>query len=322
MNGMTVALTPCGIGMTTVDLDLGGEPAAPGAVTPRARGVPVRVLVGVTLAGSALLAAFLLRPLLDALAERWSQHSYYSRAFLVPLFSAYLAWDCREKLRLARPAWSRPGVLLCAGSLAVLGAGTAIASLVVTALAVPLGVGGLAVLVLGRERARAVAFPIAFLSLATPLPPALIPTLSLALRNAAALATHATLGLAGIESARAGTSIVLRGVTVDINDTCNGLSFLMAMLVIGVAFAWLNQSTWRRRLGVIALAGVVGLVGNWIRILGTALIAHRWGPAAATGVLHSVYGEAVYLGMVALFIAVLVTPSPRSRRFRTFVTGS
>jgi exosortase len=310
--------------MTSIELDLGrGHEPSVGVAPPRTRAVMIRHgLIAVVAAASALLAGLLLRPLLGGLADRWSRHAYYSRAFLVPLFSAYLVWELREKLRGARPAWSRPGVLLCAGSLAPLGFGAATADLTLMTLALPFFVAGLAVLALGRDRARAIAFPIAFLGLATPLPSALIPTLSLALRNAAAFVTQAALVLAGVDHRREGTSIVLRRVTVDINDTCNGLSFLMAMLVIGVAFAWLNQSTIRRRLGVIVVAIVVGFVANWVRILGTALIAHRWGAGAATGLSHIVYGEAVYLVMVALFTAVLVVRNRMVRRSPTFVTRS
>jgi exosortase/archaeosortase family protein len=103
-------------------------------------------------------------------------------------------------------------------------------------------------------------------------------------------------------------------VTIDINETCNGLALLMAMLVIGVVFAWRTQPTIGRGAGVVALACAVGFAANWIRIIATAWIAFTWGPEAAAGPAHLLLGESVYLGTVAVFTLLVVLgsrPAPR-----------
>lgn len=262
----------------------------------------------------ALLAGFLLWPAAGELIERWSQFSLYSRAVIVPLFSASLAWEVRRTLVGARPEWSRLGAVLGAAGLSLLSVAVAADNLTLTALSLPLLVGGLATLLLGRERARALAFPIALLGLMAPWPRSVLPAVSLALQTAAAVATHAALAVAGVASQRDGTSILLPGVTIDINETCNGLAFLMAMLVIGVVFAWRTQPTIRRGAGLVALACAAALVANWIRVTGTAWIAFSWGPRAATGIPHMVLGESVYMVTVAVFTVLVGLETRRTGR--------
>jgi exosortase len=237
--------------------------------------------------------------------------SFYSRGLLVPLFAACLVWRVRHALVGLRPAWSSAGALLVASGVACVGLGATTRSVTVAALGVPLLVGGLAVLLMGREQARTLAFPIAFLWLMTPLPRTAIPSISLVLQHAAALATEAGLNVLGVDNRREGTRILLHGVTVDINETCNGLAFLMAMPVIGVAFAWLSDRTLKRGSAVVGMALGVGLVGNWVRITGTALIAYWWGASAASGRSHDVYGELVYMAMVGVFVVLAIAVNRR-----------
>src|SRR5262249_35269647 len=122
----------------------------------------------------------------NELLERWRHFSYFSRGLLVPLFALYLAWDARAELRAARPEWCRVGVLLAVAGLVLLITGTGVRSITIVALALPLLIGGTAALLLGRARARALAFPIGFLALMAPFPRAVLPTISLALQTASA----------------------------------------------------------------------------------------------------------------------------------------
>jgi len=276
----------------------------------------------VALAAAAFLAlagAILVVGGAGELRDRWNHFSFYSRGVLVPIFAAYLAWQVRHQIRGLRLRWSRPGVLLTLAGFVTLGVGVVGRSMTVVGLALPVLVGGIVVLVLSTDQARQLAFPIGFLALMTPLPPAVLPSLSLALQTAAATVTARTLSLLGIVVHREGVLVHLQSVTVEINETCNGLQFLMAMLTIGAAVAWVSQRRPGHRAAVVAAAAAFGLAGNWVRIIGTALIAEGWEPSAAQGAPHAVYGEAVYVAMVAIFIATVRLMQRRVPRARNYL---
>ncbi len=105
---------------------------------------------------------------------------------------------------------------------------------------------------------------------------------------------------------REGLLLHLRGVTLEITEACSGLRFLLAMIIVGAAFAGAVLRRWRTRAVVVALALAVGLVANLIRVGATAVLADTWGAPAAEGLYHQATGKIVYLVMLASFVAAVV----------------
>jgi exosortase len=160
-----------------------------------------------------------------------------------------------------------------------------------------------------------VAFPLGFLGLMTPLPDALIPAISLPLQHLAAWFAGHALHLLGVPAARDGLLIYIPGVVLHINETCNGLRFFLAMIVLGTAFAWATPRRTGRRAAVLGLAVLIAIAANLVRVAGTGLLAHHWGPQAAQGFFHLAYGKVVYLAMLAPFlVGVLWLRRPRPGR--------
>lgn len=278
----------------------------------------MRALAGrrprVELGGAVLVAALgvLYAPVLRALVARWAEVPYYSYGFLVPVFSLYLAWDARHELA-RRPLVPSPvgGLGLLAAGLAVYAAGALGGSLTIQTLSLPVVAAGALVLLLGRARARVLAFPLGFLACMAPLPDGAVPALSRPLQHLAAGVGEWILWFLGVPVSRDGLYLALPSVTLHITEACNGLRFLLAMLVVGVAFAGMTQTAWRRRALVVAGALAAALVANWLRIAGTGMLAELYGHEAATGTAHLVWGKLVYAGMLVPF-AMLVVALKRS----------
>jgi exosortase len=257
-------------------------------------------LGGAAAAGIALAA--LTGPVLWDLARVWATVPYYSYGFLVPLFSAWIAWEARDRLRGARPAWSPPGGGLLLAGLALLGAGVAGHSLTLRALALPVVAAGVAWLAVGRARLGVLAFPLAFLVFMAPLPDAAVQAVSLPLQHFAAWFTGGALSALGVPSVREGLFIHLPELSLHVTEACNGLRFLLAMLVIGTAFAWRTVSPPGRRLATVGLAVSLGIAANLLRVTGTGWLAYHYGPEAASGFFHVAYGKVVYAAMLAPFV--------------------
>lgn len=263
-----------------------------------------RVELAAAALGVALLALY--APVLIAVGTLWMDVSYYSYGFLVPIFSVYLAWDARRELARHPIAPSRGGLAILGAGLALLFAGILADSLTVQMLSLPVVVSGALVLTVGTARTRVLAFPLAFLACMAPLPEGALPALSLPLQAVAAVAGEWLLWLVGVPVTREGLYLMLPSVTLHITEACNGLRFLLAMLVVGAAFAGITQTGWRRRALVVGAALGVALGANWLRVAGTGIMAELYGHEAAAGVTHVVWGKVVYAAALVPFGALVL----------------
>ncbi|HEY7650327.1 MAG TPA: exosortase [Methylomirabilota bacterium] len=279
------------------------------------RRVPRRAIQIGLGAVATLLLLTLYAPIVRDLASVWATIPYYSYGFLIPLFSAWIIWDARARLTAPQPGWSPAGVALLGAGVVLLEAATVMQSLTLAALSLPCMLGGAARLLLGRERARALVFPLAFLVFMAPLPQNALPAVSLPLQHLAAWVAGHALATLGVPSTRIGLDIYMPGVVMNVSEACNGLRFLLAMLVVGTAFAWTTQARTSRRLAVVTLAVLVAISANLVRVTGTGLLAHYWGPQTAAGFFHMAYGKVVYLVMLVPFVAGVLFL--RRHRFRS-----
>lgn len=252
------------------------------------------------------LAAALWGPTVRGLVVEAGRNPYHTWGALVPLFSASLLWPLRRRLAATPLAGDRRGLALLAAGLVAQALGAASASLTLMASAVPLTLAGLGLFAWGPRGFRPAAFPVAFLAFAAPLPAGAVAALSPPLEALAARAAAAALHAAGAPAVRDGLAVHLPGLTLQITEACNGLRFLLAMAVVGAAAAGTVAAGPARRLAVLALALVVGLAGNLVRVATTALLAYYWGPAAATGFFHLAWGKVVYLAVLLPFAAAVL----------------
>lgn len=250
----------------------------------------------------ALALAALYAPVARDLAALWLAVPYYSYGVLVAPFSGYLIWESRAVLRRSGSRRAPEGLAVAALGLILLAAGLTTRSLALQAVSLPVVAGGITLFFLGRERWKPIAFPLAFLVFMAPLPNGAIARLSLPLQLLAAWSTEKTLVALDIPVVRDGLFLYLRPVTLHVTEACNGLRFLFAMIVVGVALAWATQRRLPARTLVVSVAVAVAILANVVRVATTALLAHTWGPAAATGLFHLAYGKVVYLALLAPFV--------------------
>src|SRR5438094_808330 len=188
-----------------------------------------------------------------------------------------------------------------------------VVSLTMRALSLPAVLAGALLLVIGPGRFTALLFPVLFLAFMAPLPADVIPAISHPLQGLAAWFTAHALPVVGIPAVLDGFSVRIPGYVLDVNESCNGLRFLLAMIVIGAALAWSTRTGSLRRFGIVALAVVVALVANLIRVAGTGFIAYHYGAAAASGLAHVVWGKIVYTIMLAPFALGVIALRRRRR---------
>lgn len=227
----------------------------------------------------------------------WDRSETFAHGYLIVPIVLVLVWAKRRELAAIAP---RPDYL---GFAALAGAGLAwlVAAAgdvqVVQQYAMAAMIPAAVLAVAGRQVARTIAFPLAFLLLGVPVGEFLIPPLM----EWTADFTVTALQLSGIPVYREGLFFTIPSGQWSVVEGCSGLRYLIASVTVGVLFAYLNYTRpWKRALFVLA-AVLVPIVANGLRAYGIVMIAHLSDMKLAMGVDHFVYGW-VFFGIVMLLL--------------------
>jgi len=223
----------------------------------------------------------------------WHRSETFAHGFVVPAIVAWLVWRSRGRfLALSpRPCWwfllplAFAGLAWLLGEMGNVNSMSQFAFVAMLVLAVPL-VAGLAV-------ARAVAFPLVFLFFAVPVGEFLLPQLM----ESTADFTVSALRLTGVPVYREGQQLIVPSGHWSVVEACSGIRYLIASLMVGTLYAYLNYRSLGRRIGFVLISGLVPLVANWFRAYMIVMIGHLSDNRLATGVDHVIYGW-VFFGIV------------------------
>jgi exosortase len=271
----------------TSDASTAREASAPArGFDPEAR----RVAVGAT-ALTIAVALGVFAPVLYYLVRHWQLVPDYSHGFLVAPLAIYFAWERREQLRRTPIESSWWGVVpLALGSLA-LAIGRLGVELMAMRTAFVLTVIGLVLLLLGRRIARVLAFPLLFLFLMIPLPQSLVNTITFPLQLIASDLAMTPLYWLEIPALREGNIIHLAGgMQLLVAEACSGLRSVMALGTLGVVFAYFFRKNMVERIVIVASTLPIAILVNAFRVALTAYLTHRFGEAAADGMIHQTEG--------------------------------
>jgi exosortase len=257
----------------------------------------------------AVLSLWLYRFTLSHLVGQWWHDPDFSFGFAIPLFSAFLVWEDRQRLaRISnRPAWS--GLIVLALGLALLIVGQMGAELFLARFSLLLVLASGILLFSGWELFRAVLFPWAFLILMIPIPNIILnqvtfPLQLLASKVSAGVLSFAWFGKPLVPVLLEGNIIHLPNMDLEVAEACSGIRSLMSLLALAVMYGYLMEKRiWLR--WVLAAASVpIAVVANSVRIIGTALIAQFWDRAKAEGYYHESWGWIVFVVSLLLLYSL------------------
>ncbi|HZU63207.1 MAG TPA: exosortase A, partial [Novosphingobium sp.] len=154
--------------------------------------------------------------------------------------------------------------------------------------------------VLGRQVARALAFPLAYMVFLVPVGDEFIP----ALQTITARITVALVRASQIPAHIDGVFIATPAGLFEIAQACSGAKFLVAMVALGVLAAHLCFAGWRRQVAFVAACAVVSVLANGLRAFATVLIAQWVGAKAAGGIDHVIYGWVFFALVMGGLLAV------------------
>ena len=278
---------------------------------------------------SALLFTYAI--VLSKLAHTWWNDENYSHGLLIPLIIAYILWTQRERLsrESTQPStlWGGIAVLL---ALIALWAGTAGAELFIQRISLVLMLAGIVVYFWGFRVLQFMLVPLGLLLLAIPIPAIIFNKVAFPLQLFASRCAVWSMSLLDIPVLRQGNVIELLPLgaratkKLEVVEACSGIRSLMTLVTLAVVFAyfthprpdgpsgghrrgiieWLKSYGFWRSAIIILSAVPIAILTNALRVSGTGVLAHYYGPEVADGFFHSFSGWVIYIAAFLLLFGV------------------
>ncbi|MFI5401987.1 MAG: exosortase/archaeosortase family protein, partial [Planctomycetota bacterium] len=183
---------------------------------------------------------------------------------------------------------------------------------ILSAVSMLLAIVGMALLLLGRERTRAIWFPLLFLGFAIPIPLFVARPIHLVLRQVAAAGSAGTLEFLGYDVRRSGFLIEVGPERLEVADACSGFSTLMAMLMVGLLLAYLGRMRWWRGALLVLWVLPAAAAANVARCILLSMFIAAFGGEILGTVLHPISGMLTFVIALALLLGLerLLTKAP------------
>jgi exosortase len=268
---------------------------------------------------------------LSKLAQTWWNDENYSHGLLIPPIIAYILWTQRE--RLARQStkpltlWGGAAVLL---ALMALWAGTAGAELFIQRISLVLMLVGTVIYFWGFRLLQLLLVPLSLLALAIPIPAIIFNKVAFPLQLFASRCAVWSMSLFDIPVLRQGNVIELLPLgaretkKLEVVEACSGIRSLMTLVTLAVVFAyfthprsngssdgqrrgiieWLKSYGFWRSAIIVLSAVPIAIFTNALRVSGTGVLAHFYGPEVADGFFHSFSGWVIYIAAFLLLFGV------------------
>ena len=222
--------------------------------------------------------------------KHWLPNLNQEYGKLVIPISLALVWYHRKKLAAANKAGSNWGLLFLGVGFAIVLLGVRAVEPRITMLSIPFVIFGIVLFLWGREVARILAFPIAFLWFMIPV--GALQQTSFRLQFLITGAMEKLAPLIGVRLNTVGTTLseVNGKWGFDIAEGCSGIRSLVAIIMLTAIYAHVFERTWWKKIVLLACSMVFAIIGNIGRIFTIILIARLGYPTFAGGLYHEYSG--------------------------------
>jgi exosortase len=234
-------------------------------------------------------------PVFRGLVLQWWTDPDYGHGFFVPLFSCFALWRERRRWMAVEIRPSNFGLLVMIGAVGLLLLGSLGAELFTSRFSLIVLLAGVILFLFGSQMLRAVAFPLAFLILMIPIPAIIYNQITFPLQLLASRLAAFWLELVNVPVLRDGNVLVMSNYSLEVVEACSGIRSLVTLIALAVIYGHLVEP--RRWVHwVLAILMVpIAIVSNALRVMGAGMIAHRFGPEAAEGFLHTFSGWVIFV---------------------------
>ncbi len=250
------------------------------------------------------------------LGIQWWDDDNYNHGFLIPIFSGFLVWRERQRLRAIEPAGSLLGLPVLVGGIALLVLGDVGAENFLMRSSLLVILGGLILFLAGAQSLRAVRFPLSYLVFMIPLPGVVFYAITFPLQRLAAEQAAWALDVLGVPVLLDGNIIHLSQITLGVTEACSGIRSLISLLAGAAAWAYLMLPAGWGAVLFVAAAVPITILANAARVVATGLIGQWFGVEYASGFFHEFAGWVVYVFAFLCLLGVYAVIQLVHRRTR------
>jgi exosortase len=262
----------------------------------RIQGAPVEWLTG-----ALFIACF--APVMLNLGQAWFSIPDAAHGMLIAPVAVWLAWRS-GLLPDAQPARWAGSILVALAVFADL-VGRVAGIVTLPRIALIIAVVGLILWYAGWRQLVSWWLPVVLLALTIPLPESMIATLTQPLQGVAAKLGASMLSARHIPVLLSGNVILLPGHTLFVSEACSGLRSLTALLSMSILVGALFLRYPLSRVLMVAMAVLLAIVVNGIRIFMTGFLVFFVDPKLGEGFMHLTEGYLLFL--VSLLILAGLT---------------
>jgi exosortase len=235
--------------------------------------------------------------------QAWNPTANQEHSKLVPLISLALIWYHRKKIKNAEKRGSNSGLLFVAIGIALFLLSARCLQPRFALASIPFLIYGSVLYLWGKQVARIVLFPCAFLIFMVPVA---------AIEQATFRLQFIITGIVGFLSNLVGIKIQALGTTLtaadgsfnfEIAEGCSGIRSLTAMTMITAVYVHLTQNNLLKKILILAFSIVFAIAGNVGRIFTVVLVARFIDPKLASGIYHEYSGFVFFpIALIAMLL--------------------
>ncbi len=201
----------------------------------------------------------------------WRDGETYTHGYLALAISLYLVYRQRTILARLTPCPSFIALFAVAASGLLWLAALLMDVITIQIVALLLIIISVTWAIVGGQVTRHLLFPLLIISFAIPIWDPLPPIL----QEMTTDVVFQAIRLLGVPALREGHLIILPAGQLAINESCSGLSYLLAALTLGMLYAHLNyQGFWSRAL-IVMVSGVAAVLANMARVFIVVYLAYK-----------------------------------------------
>lgn len=244
-----------------------------------------------------VMAAVAFIQTLMPMANIWLNDETYSHGFIVVPIMIWLLWHIRHEIAETNAKTDfrfYPLILLSVIGWALaelLGIQVLSQAFAVTSMIAAIW------FISGLKLSRLIFFPTAFLIFLVPVGDFLVEPMM----EFTATFTVGLLKLTGIPVFREGMFFTIPSGNWSVVEACSGVRYIIASVVLGVLFAFLNYRSVTKQIIFIIVSFLIPILANGLRAYMIVMIGHLSNMELATGVDHLIYGW-VFFGVVMLIL--------------------
>ena len=235
--------------------------------------------------------------------QAWNPTANQEHSKLVPFISLALVWYHRKEIKQAEKKGSNQGLIFIGvGIILYLLSARCLQPRLALA-SVPFFAYGSVLFLLGKQVARIVLFPCAFLIFMVPV--AAIEQGTFRLQFVITSVVGFLSNLAGIKIQALGTTLTAAdgSFNFQIAEGCSGIRSLTAMTMIAAIYVHLTQDKLWKKITILAFSIVFAIAGNVGRIFTVILVAKFIDPKLAAGIYHEYSGFVFFpIALLAMFL--------------------